>query len=54
MPHYTQRKGKRCCYDTSMDVIRKRPGAELRGPQRLPGAMVEGKRDVDHLLPLMT
>jgi site-specific DNA recombinase len=24
-----------------MDVIRKRPAAELRGPQRLPGAMVE-------------
>lgn len=40
-PHHTKRKGKRYCYYTSMDVIRKRPAAELRGPQRLPGAMVE-------------
>ncbi len=24
-----------------MDVIKKRPKAELRGPQRLPGGMVE-------------
>ncbi len=39
-PHHTRRKGKRYCYYTSMDVIRKRPAAELRGPQRLPGAMV--------------
>jgi len=40
-PHHTKRKGKRYCYYTSMDVIRKRPAAQLRGPQRLPGAMVE-------------
>ncbi len=39
--HHTKRKGKRYCYYTSMDVIRKRPATELRGPQRLPGAMVE-------------
>ncbi len=40
-PHYTKRKGKRHCYYTSMDVIRGRPKADLRGPQRLPAAMVE-------------
>ncbi len=41
-PHHTRRKGKRYCCHTSMDVIRGRPKAELRGPQRLPAAMVEG------------
>lgn len=40
-PHHTKRKGKRYCYYTSMDVIRGRPKADLRGPQRLPAAMVE-------------
>ncbi|TYO84702.1 site-specific recombinase [Oceanicella actignis] len=40
-PHHTKRKGKRYCYYTSMDVIRGQPRAELRGPQRLPAAMVE-------------
>lgn len=39
--HHTKRKGKRYCYYTSMDVIRGRPKAELRGPQRLPAAMVD-------------
>lgn len=40
-PHHTKRKCKRYCHYTSMDVIRKLPEADLRGPQRLPGAMVE-------------
>ena len=32
-----------------MDVIRNRPAAELRGPQRLPGAMVEEAVTPDHI-----
>ena len=40
-PHHTKKGNKRYCYYVSMDVIQKRPTAELRGPQRLPAAMVE-------------
>jgi DNA invertase Pin-like site-specific DNA recombinase len=40
-PHHTKKGTRRYCYYVSMDVIQKRPTAELRGPQRLPGAMVE-------------
>lgn len=40
-PHHTQKGTRRYRYCVSMDVIKKRPKAELRGPQRLPGGMVE-------------
>jgi hypothetical protein len=40
-PHHTKKGNRRYCYYVSMDVIQKRPTAELRGPQRLPAAMVE-------------
>lgn len=40
-PHHTQKGTRRYRYYVSMDVIKKRPKAELRGPQRLPGGMVE-------------
>ncbi|MFN3146340.1 MAG: hypothetical protein ACE368_14420 [Paracoccaceae bacterium] len=37
-PHHTKKGNRRYCYYVSMDVIQKRPTAELRGPQRLPAA----------------
>jgi len=40
-PHHTKKGNRRYGYYVSMDVIQKRPTAELRGPQRLPAAMVE-------------
>lgn len=40
-PHHTKKGTRRYRYYVSMDVIKKRPKAELRGPQRLPGGMVE-------------
>nr|WP_239059662.1 site-specific recombinase [Ruegeria sp. PrR005] len=40
-PHHIKKGNRRYCYYVSMDVIQKRPMAELRGPQRLPAAMVE-------------
>ncbi len=40
-PHHTKKGNRRYCYYISMDVIQKRPTAELRGPQRLPAAVVE-------------
>ena len=40
-PHHTQKGTRRYRYHVSMDMIKKRPKAELRGPQRLPGGMVE-------------
>ena len=40
-PHHTKKGNRRYCHYVSMDVIRKRPIADLRGPQRLPAAMVE-------------
>ena len=40
-PHHTKKGNRRYCYYVSMDVIQKRPTAKLRGPQRLPAAMVE-------------
>ncbi len=40
-PHHTKKGNRRYCYYVSMDVIQKRPTAALRGPQRLPAAMVE-------------
>lgn len=40
-PHHTKKWSKRYCYYDSIDVIQKRPTADLRGPQRLPAGMVE-------------
>lgn len=40
-PHHTRKGNRRYCFYVSMKVIQKRPMAELRGPQRLPAAMVE-------------
>ncbi len=40
-PHHTKKGTRRYRYYVSMDVIKKRPKAEIRGPQRLPGGMVE-------------
>jgi hypothetical protein len=40
-PHHTKKGNRRYCNCVSMDVIQKRPTAELRGPQRLPAAMGE-------------
>ena len=40
-PHHTKKGTRRYRYYVSMDTIKKRPKAEIRGPQRLPGVMVE-------------
>lgn len=40
-PHHTKKGTRLYRYYVSMDVIQKRPDAVLRGPQRLPGGMVE-------------
>jgi DNA invertase Pin-like site-specific DNA recombinase len=40
-PHHTKKGTRRYRYYVSMYAIKKRPKAEIRGPQRLPGGMVE-------------
>jgi hypothetical protein len=40
-PHHTKTGTRRYRDHVSMDVIKKRPKAEVRGPQRLPGGVVE-------------
>ncbi len=40
-PHHTKKGTRLYRYYVSMDVIQKRPDAVPRGPQRLPGGMVE-------------
>lgn len=42
-PYHTKKGNRRYCYYVSMDVIRKRPTTELRGPQRLPAEAVIGE-----------
>ncbi|WP_204355251.1 hypothetical protein [Roseovarius amoyensis] len=40
-PHHTKKGTRHYRYYVSMDVVEKRPKAELPGPQRLPGGVIE-------------
>ena len=40
-PHHIKKGTRHYRHYVSMDVVRKRPKAELRGPKRLPGRVVE-------------